>query len=200
MHRGNLPEIPVYLDSPMAIEATRVYARHQELFDEEAEELVKLGVIKGDLSRLNIAVTADESRALRNIKGPCLIMAGSGMCNAGRILHHLSYNLKYPETTVMITGYQGTGSLGKKLIEGEKKVRIFGKEVEVNAQIASLGGLSAHAGQSDLLKWFDELASSKPKLILTHGEETGRQALAMIIKKRYGITAILPGYGDVVTL
>jgi metallo-beta-lactamase family protein len=196
IHRGNLTEIPVYLDSPMAIEATRIYGKHHELFDDEAEEMVRLGIIKGDLSRLKIAVTSDESKALKDVEGPCLIMAGSGMCNAGRILHHLSYNLKYPETTVLITGHQGAGSLGRRLIEGEKKVRIFGKEVEVNAQIASLGGMSAHAGQSDLLKWFDATASSHPKLVLTHGENITRKTLAGIIEAKYGINSALPECGD----
>jgi metallo-beta-lactamase family protein len=200
VHRGNLPGLPVYLDSPMAIEATRIYGSHQELFDNETEELVRLGVIKGDLSLLNVSITAEESKALNDVSGPCMIMAGGGMCNAGRILHHLRHNLSFPETTVMIIGYQSAGSLGRKLIDGEKRVRIFGEEIEVKASISSLGGLSAHAGQSDLLSWFDAIAPSKPKLVLSHGEERGRTALAEIIKAKYDITALLPEYGDTITL
>jgi metallo-beta-lactamase family protein len=198
--RGNLPDIPVYLDSPMAIEATRVYFNHQELFDDETEELFRHGAIKGDFSRMQISVSADDSKALANVSGPCIILAGGGMCNAGRILHHLRHNLQLPETTVMIIGYQGAGTLGRRLIDGEKKVRIFGEEIEVNAKIASLGGLSAHAGQSDLLQWFDSLASSRPKLVLSHGEKKGRDKLAAIIHERYGITAFLPEHGDTITL
>jgi metallo-beta-lactamase family protein len=198
--QGKPREIPVYLDSPMGIEATKIYAGHPELFDEEAEELFRLGVVKGDFSRMNISVTTDDSRALNNVPGPCMILAGAGMCNAGRILHHLQNNLHFPETTVMIIGYQGAGTLGRRLVEGQKKVRIFGKEVTVNADIATLGGLSAHAGQSDLLKWFEAVAPSKPKLILSHGEERGRKPLSEIVKAKYGISPLLPEFGDTVTL
>ncbi len=200
VQRGNLQEIPVYLDSPMAIEATRIYASHPELYDDEADEMVRLGVIKGDLSRINLSVTPDDSRALNEVKGPCMIIAGSGMCNAGRILHHLRHNLSSPETTVLIVGYQGNGSLGRRLLDGAKSVRIFGKEIEVNAKIASMGGLSAHAGQSDLVNWFDAMAASKPKLVLTHGEDRSRIVLAEIIQKRYGITPLMPNYGEIITL
>jgi metallo-beta-lactamase family protein len=200
VQRGNLPEIPVYLDSPMAVEATKIYAEHQELYDEEAEEMVRLGVIKGDLSRINLSVTAEDSKALNSIQGPCMIIAGAGMCNAGRILHHLRNNLSLPETTVMIVGYQGNGSLGRRLLDGYKTVRIFGEEIEVKAEVASLGGLSAHAGQSDLLKWFECVSASKPILVLTHGENRSRIPLAEVIRKRYGINPLLPEYGDTITL
>jgi metallo-beta-lactamase family protein len=200
IYRGNIREIPVYLDSPMAIEATKIYADHMELYDREAQEMVGLGVIKGDLSRLIVSVSAEESRALNNVEGPCMIIAGAGMCNAGRILHHLRHNLSKPETTVMIVGYQGHGSLGRRLLDGAGSVRIFGEDIEVKAEIASMGGLSAHAGQGDLLNWFDTVASSKPKLVLTHGEDKSRSALADIINERYGITAVLPQLGDSILL
>jgi metallo-beta-lactamase family protein len=199
VQRGNLQEIPVYLDSPMAIEATRIYAIHPELYDEEAEEMVRLGVIKGDLSRINLSVTADDSRALNEVKGPCMIIAGAGMCNAGRILHHLRHNLSNPKTTVLIVGYQGIGSLGRRLLDGAGSVRIFGKEIEVNAKIASMGGLSAHAGQSDLLDWFNAVSASKPRVVLTHGEDKSRKALAEIILRKYGITPVIPVYGETLT-
>jgi len=199
-HRGNLPEIPVYLDSPNAIEATKIYLKHQELFDEEADDLFKTGVIKGDLSGMRISESVEDSRALYDAEGPCMIMAGSGMCHAGRILHHLKKNLQYPETTVIIIGYQGHGTLGRKLVDGERKVKIFGEEIIVNAQIAPLGGLSAHAGQSDLLQWFDAIAPSRPKLVLSHGEERGRIALAEKIKAKYGISPILPVYGETISV
>ncbi len=200
VHRGNLPEIPVYLDSPMAIAATRIYARHQELYDEEAEEMVRLGVVKGDLSRLQLSVTAEESMALNKVSGPCMIMAGAGMCNAGRIIHHLRHNLRYPETTVMIIGYQGAGTLGRRLVDGDKTVRIYKEDIPVNAHIASLGGLSAHAGQSDLLRWFDAVAFSRPRLVLTHGEDRERRTLSEAIRSKYGIKAVLPEYGETITI
>jgi metallo-beta-lactamase family protein len=200
VHRGNLPEIPVYLDSPMAIEASRIYLDHNELYDDEMIDMFRSGAIKGDFSKMNISLTAEDSKALSNIEGPCMIIAGAGMCNAGRILHHLRHNLSKHETTVMMVGYQGHGSLGRRLLDGAKTVRIFGKEVEVNAHIASMGGLSAHAGQTDLLNWFGHVSLSKPKLVLSHGEDRGRKPLAEIILKRYGITPILPEYGEVISL
>jgi metallo-beta-lactamase family protein len=200
VHRGNLPVIPVYLDSPMAIEATKIYLKYKELYDDETAELFRRGALKGDFSKMNISETAEESKALNNVEGPCMIIAGAGMCNAGRIVHHLRHNLPHPETTVMIVGYQGNGSLGRRLLEGVKKVKIFGNEVEVNANIAHMGGLSAHAGKSDLLKWFDPISESKPKLVLSHGENRGRVPLAETIRIRYGITPVLPEYGDEITL
>lgn len=195
---GTFPEIPVYLDSPMAIEATKIYMKHPELFDKEAMELLDKGVIKQDLPRLHTCETAEESMALNSVPGTAIIMAGAGMCNAGRILHHLRHNLWKPETTVLIVGYQGQGSLGRQLVEGAKKVRIFGEEILVKAKIYSLGGLSAHAGQTDLVHWFDAMAASKPRLVLTHGEDRARIPLAALIQQKYGITAELPEFGAVV--
>jgi len=200
VHRGTLPGIPVYLDSPMAIEASKIYLNHNELYDDEMVGMFSSGAIKGDFSKMNLSVTAEDSKALTAVEGPCMIIAGAGMCNAGRILHHLRNNLSKAETTVMMVGYQGNGSLGRRLLDGAKTVRIFGEEIEVNAHIASMGGLSAHAGQSDLLNWFDKVSASKPKLVLSHGEDKGRKPLAEIIRKRYGITPILPEYGEVITL
>jgi metallo-beta-lactamase family protein len=196
----HFPEFPVYLDSPMAIEATRIYAKHQELFDEETMALVKAGALKGDLSGIHISQTSEDSIALNNVEGPCMIIAGAGMCNAGRILHHLRHNLWNPDTFVVIVGFQGEGTLGRKLVDGAKKVRIFGEEIAVNAHIATLGGLSAHAGQSDLLQWFYAMAGSKPRLVLSHGEDRARKPLATIIEQRYGIRAILPKFGDIIKL
>lgn len=200
VHRGNLEQIPVYLDSPMAVEATKIYLKHKELYDDEAAKLFQQGVIKGDFSQMHICKTAEESMALNEISGPCMIIAGSGMCNAGRILHHLKHNLWKPQTTVMMVGYQGEGSLGRKLLNGDSKVRIYGEEVVVKAKIASMGGLSAHADQSGLMKWFDSLAVSKPHLVLSHGEDKGRKPLAKLIKKRYDIEAILPEYAETIKL
>jgi metallo-beta-lactamase family protein len=195
-----IEEIPIYLDSPMGIEASKIYAKHIELYDKEALDLVNRGVIKGDLSRIHVSESSEESKALNGLEGTCMIIAGSGMCNAGRILHHLRHNLSNPHTSVMITGYQGKGTLGRKLIEGAKTIRIFGEEIAVNAEIHSLNGLSAHAGQSDLLRWFDAMASSKPRLVLSHGEDRARIPLAELINKKYGIQAVLPEYGEVIEL
>jgi metallo-beta-lactamase family protein len=129
-----------------------------------------------------------------------MIIAGSGMCNAGRILHHLRHNLWMPETSVIIVGYQAEGSLGRQLVDGAKTVRIFGETISVKAQVHLLGGLSAHAGQSELLRWFDVVAGSKPRIVLSHGEDKGRKPLADLISIRYGLSPVLPEYGEVIEL
>lgn len=191
---------PIFLDSPMAIEATNIYMRHRELFDEAMTKYIAEKPLRADLKTMKVCVTAEDSRQINDVPGPCLIMAGAGMCNAGRILHHLKQNLWKPETHVMIVGFQGRGSLGRQLVEGEKLVSIHGEKVAVKAQVHTLGGFSAHAGQTDLLHWFSALASSKPRVVLTHGEDEPRTALAELIRKQFKLTPTLPGMGDVVEL
>jgi metallo-beta-lactamase family protein len=199
-HRGDFPRFPVFLDSPMAIEATNIYMKHTELYDEEAMELERSGELKADLSHVNMSITPEESKAINDVEGPCMIIAGAGMCNAGRILHHLRHNLWKPETSVIIIGYQAEGTLGRQLVDGAKTVRIFGETIAVKASVHLLGGLSAHAGQTELLRWFDVVAGSKPKIVLSHGEDKGRIPLGEIISNRYGLTPVLPGYGQVIGL
>jgi len=198
--KGGLPRFPIYIDSPMAIEATRIYMSHPELFDEEMKEFVGSGEMDLDKGYIRPTQTADESKHLNDVEGPCMIIAGSGMCNAGRIKHHLRHNLWKPETSVLIVGYQAQGTLGRKLVEGDKSVNIFGERIAVRAQIHKLGGFSAHAGQSDLLAWFNALAPARPRVVLTHGEEKSRIPLSEIIRHRYGLQPFLPQYGESVEL
>jgi metallo-beta-lactamase family protein len=127
-------------------------------------------------------------------------MAGSGMCTAGRILHHLRHNLPHPETVVLMVGYQSPGSLGRRLVDGARAVSIFGERVPVRASTYTLGGFSAHAGQSGLLDWFATMAPSRPRLVLAHGEDRARQPLAALIRERHGIRAECPNLGDVVEI
>jgi metallo-beta-lactamase family protein len=191
---------PIFLDSPMAIEATKIYAKHRELFDEGMTKFVAEKPLRADLKTMKMCATAEDSMKINDVAGPCLIMAGAGMCNAGRILHHLKQNLWKPDTHVLIVGYQGHGSLGRRLVEGEKLVSIHGEKVAVKAQVHTLGGFSAHAGQSDLLTWFSAIAPSKPRVILTHGEDGPRHALAAKIQQRYQVSATLPAMHDVIEL
>jgi metallo-beta-lactamase family protein len=127
-------------------------------------------------------------------------MAGAGMCNAGRIVHHLKANLWKPNTHVLIVGYQGHGSLGRRLVDGEKEVRIFGEKIMVKAKIHTLGGFSAHAGQTDLLHWFSMIAPSKPRVILTHGEDDQRGALAKLIQQKFRLPSKSPTMGEAIEL
>ncbi len=194
--QGALPRIPVYIDSPMAIEATRIYRNHPELFDEEMLELLTSGDEALDRKYFRPTSTAEESRRLNDLEGPCIIIAGSGMCTAGRILHHFRHNLWKPSTSVLIVGYQAEGTLGRQLVDGARSVRIFGERIAVRASVHKLGGFSAHAGQSELLHWFNAIAPARPKVILVHGEDHAREALAQVIRHRYGLTPLLPGYGQ----
>jgi metallo-beta-lactamase family protein len=197
---GALPKFPVFLDSPMAVEASRIYLHHPELMDEEFRALERVHPILEDLSTVHATATPEESQALNTAAGPCLIMAGSGMCNGGRILHHLKYNLWRPETAVLIVGFQAAGTLGRELVEGRKTVKIFGEPIAVKASVHTLGGFSAHAGQTDLLRWFGAMAASRPRVVLCHGEDAARQALAAKLQEQYQIEAVLPGLGESVTL
>ena len=197
---GQVERFPVYLDSPMAIEASKVFARYPDLYDEDLLRLKKSGTAPLDPKWFTPSVTADDSKKLNEIQGPCMILAGAGMCTGGRILHHLKANLANPQTHVMIVGFQTEGSLGRRLVNGDKLVRIHGEEVSVNASIHTLNGFSAHAGQTELLNWFAPLGPRKPKVALTHGEQPQRNALAALLRERFGIQPRLPQLGEVIEL
>lgn len=197
---GTVKPFPIYLDSPMAIRASEVYLRYPDLFDDEAKAMERACDIARTQKCVQPTPTAQDSMKLNDVPGPCLIMAGSGMCNGGRILHHLKHGLWQPDTHVLIVGFQGHGTLGRMLVDGAESVRIFGEEIAVKAKIHTLNGFSAHAGQSELLKWFSHLAPSRPQVVLTHGEAKGREPLAEKILQRFGLKAVLPTQGDVVKL
>jgi len=198
--RQTLPKFPVYLDSPMAVEASKIYLNHQELMDNELKALQRVRPLREDLDTLKATASPEESQALNSTPGPCLIMAGSGMCNGGRILHHLKYNLWRPETSVLIVGFQAAGTLGRRLVDRAETVRIFGETIAVRAGVHTLGGFSAHAGQSDLLRWFGAMAGSKPRVVVCHGEDKARATLADLLRQRYGVDATLPAFGESVSL
>lgn len=191
---------PVFVDSPMAIEAGKVFALHPDLFDEEATDWKKQGLLPLDRTWFKFITSADESKQLNDINGPCVILAGAGMCNGGRIQHHLKYNLPSATTHVIIVGYQGYGSLGRQLVDGAKQVKIYGETVPVAATVHTLNGLSAHAGQNDLLKWFASLGRANSRVVLTHGEDPQREALASEIEKSYSIKPLLPQLNEVIEI
>jgi metallo-beta-lactamase family protein len=197
---GAIPLMKICLDSPMAVEATEAYFRHRNLFDEEAIAHEKRGDLRPTRERLQYVRTADESKALNSLDGPMMIIAGSGMCDGGRIVHHLRHNLPSPKTAVVIVGFQSPGSLGRRLVDGVPEVRIFGETVPVRASIHTLGGFSGHAGRDDLLKWSKPLAASKPKWVLTHGEPDPRESFRDALKGAYGIDAVCPLMHDVIEL
>jgi metallo-beta-lactamase family protein len=198
--KKKVPPFPIFLDSPMAIQALNIYVRHRDLFDEGMTKFIAEKPLREDLKTMKLCVTAEDSMKINDQQGPCFIMAGAGMCNAGRILHHLKQNLWKPDTHVLIVGYQSPESLGRRLVEGAKLVTIHGEKVVVKAQVHTLGGFSAHAGQTDLIAWFSAIAPSKPRVVLTHGEDKQRDTLARIIKERFRLPSLLPKMGEVITV
>jgi metallo-beta-lactamase family protein len=195
---GKVKPFPVFLDSPMAIEAWQIYSRHVELFDDEMLRYTQERPLGEDLRTLRTTTTPEESKAINDCPGPCLIMAGAGMCNAGRILHHLRQNLWKSEAHVLIVGFQSADSLGRQLVDGAKSVTIFGEKIAVKATIHTLGGFSAHAGQTELLGWAGAVAPANPRMVITHGEDGPRQALADAIKKTYGLACAMPAMNEVI--
>ena len=199
-HRGVVRPFHVYLDSPMAIEASKEMVTHPELFDEELLEWKSRGLLPLDKAWFHASVTARDSQSLNDVEGPCLILAGAGMCNGGRILHHLRHGLPRDNTHVLVVGYQTRGSLGRRLVERAKSVSIFGEKIFVHAKVNTLGGFSAHAGQSDLLKWIVPLAPSRPRIIITHGEDAPRKTLGSIIHQRFGLHSQLLSQGNTIEI
>ncbi|NJN15213.1 MAG: MBL fold metallo-hydrolase [Oscillochloris sp.] len=197
---GAVQPFPVYLDSPLAIRALEVYRRHPELADREAAALIRSGGWLDGIEQLELCVSSNDSRAINDVRGPCLIIAGSGMCTGGRIVHHLRHNLWRRETVVLFVGYQAVGTPGRRIIDGAQYVRIFGDDIAVRARVATLGGFSAHAGRSELLAWLEPLAAAQPRVVLTHGEDTARAALADAIRSRYNINAEVPTFGEKIAL
>jgi metallo-beta-lactamase family protein len=183
---------PVYIDSPMGIETTQLYKNHPELFDDDARELLKNGDSPLNFPLLKMIRTAEESKKLNFSRDPMVVIAGSGMCTGGRIVHHLLHGLSRPDTQVVIVGYQGQGTLGRRLVDGAKQVRIFGVPVEVRATIHTLGGFSAHAGQSVLAAWAKAVNPKPKRLILTHGEPAARDALAAKLEREWGVKGEKP--------
>ncbi len=198
--RRVVPSFPIYVDSPMAVEATRICERHVDLYDEDFHAMQREKPIREDLATVRAVPTAEDSKRLNDLEGPCLILAGSGMCTGGRIVHHLKQNLWREGTSVIFVGFQVPGTLGRQLVDGAKSVFIFGERIVVRARIHTLGGFSAHAGQSELLEWFAQMAPSRPRVILTHGENRAREALAGALRERFRLGSEAPPAGQALTL
>lgn len=195
--QGKLPQdMPVFVDSPLAIRATEVFKRHRELFDEDAQALLSKGDDPFELPNLRYTLSVEESQAINSHEGPCIVISASGMCNAGRIKHHLKHNIWRPGASIVFVGYQSVGTPGRKIIERAGKITLFGEDVEVAARIYTINGFSAHAGQSQLLDWLKPLVSgpSKPQVVLVHGEEKAQSMLAGLLGSQFGVRPIVPGY------
>lgn len=188
-------DFPVYMDSPLAIEATQIFMRNQDsCFDEEAMEYVQRGENPIGVSGLIPAVTSDESKAINVDKRSKVIISASGMCEAGRIKHHLKHNLWKPENTILFVGYQAEGTLGRRLLDGAKRVTLFGEEVQVNARIVQMPGMSGHADRQGLLDWIQHIQGVK-KVFVNHGESTSADAFRDTLQQTLGLDAYAPYSG-----
>ena len=186
----------VYVDSPLAIEATRVFAENYlDCYDTDAMALVQKGINPLTFLGLEVAVTPDDSMAINFDKSPKVIISASGMCEAGRIRHHLKHNLWRPECTILFVGYQAIGTLGRNIIEGEKEVRLFGETITVNAHIEELAGVSGHADKKGLLNWVNHFEKKPERVFVVHGEDLVCEDFTKCLKEEYGYNAFAPYSG-----
>ncbi|UYG02670.1 MBL fold metallo-hydrolase [Halomonas sp. LR3S48] len=200
-HEGRLRQQMVFLDSPMAIRVTELYHRARKSLD--ADDLKVLNIAaSGDTSRylpiLRMTRTVEESIAINRIHGGAIIIAGAGMCTGGRIVHHFRYNLEKPNTRLVIVGFQAAGTLGRQLVDGAERVRVLGQELTVKAKVHTIGGFSAHAGQSQLIGWAGAFRE-RPRFYLVHGEPETQQVLKSALAES-GIEAEIPAFGDRIEL
>lgn len=184
--KGRLPEMDIYVDSPMATQVTQITMRHGPLLDEEAATLMQWMRKNRGQPRINFIQDLEESIALHRIKSGAVIISASGMCDAGRIKYHLRHNLGRPECTILITGFQATGTLGRRIVDGAREVRIFDLKVPVRADVYTIGGLSAHADQSALLGWLGHFKPAPRHTFIMHGEQVTADLFAGVIRKRLG--------------
>lgn len=191
-----IPKIPLYVDSPMAIDVTEIFNRYPDDFDEESRRILENERSLFHYPLLTMTKDAEESRAINQLKGPAIIVAGSGMCTGGRIKHHLFHQISKPENTVLFTGFQAAGTLGRILIDRPREVRIFGQMLPVRAQIEKINGFSSHADQKELLQWLSGITSPIKKIFIVHAEKNVADQFAVILKERFKAGVVVPKYGD----
>ena len=191
-----LMRAPVYVDSPLAISATEVFRENMDLFDEDVKHAIASGDNPLEFPGLQFTVTAEESKALNEREEPCIIISASGMCEVGRIKHHLKHNLWNPKSTILFVGYQAPGTLGSRIVNGEKKVKIFGDEIAVNARIEYIEGYSGHADQEWLLNFVYSFISKPKHIFLVHGEPESQEVLKEKLEEQLPIPVHIPEWGE----
>jgi metallo-beta-lactamase family protein len=197
-----IPPMPVYVDSPLAIQITDVFKLHPECFDRETRALVREPGGPFDFPELRYTATAEESMAIDASSGPCIVIAGSGMCEGGRILHHLRRSVEDDKNCVLIVGYQASHTLGRRIAERRQRVRIFGVERDLRAEVVVLGGFSAHADQRELVEYVEEIRSRGPlsQVILVHGDPPAQRALREKLEATRPLVVRVPEEGEKLTI
>ena len=194
---NELRKIPVYIDSPLAIKATEVFKRNSHAFDKEAKDYIMKGDNPLDFENLHFTHSAEESKQLNFLSEPKIIISASGMCDAGRIRHHLKHNLWKKEASIVFVGYQAEGTLGRRLLDGEKCVKLFGEDIMVNAEIYNVEGFSGHADKPALLNWIGSFKEKPGRIFIVHGEKESKESFCIDVKEKFNIDCIIPEY-DVV--
>jgi metallo-beta-lactamase family protein len=197
---GSLPDIPIYLDSPLAIKATEIFRKNTQFYDEETMAIVNEGFDPFDMPNLRFTPSTEESIAINRKAGSAIVIAGSGMCTAGRIKHHLKHNLWREGASIVIVGFQAMGTTGRRIVDGEKRVRVFGEDVAVAARVFTIGGFSAHADQKGLMEWAAHFSAASPHVFVTHGEATASEALAEKLKHDLNLDVHIPTLGEALLL
>lgn len=200
MNKGTLPPVPIFVDSPLAVNVTQVFRDHPECYDEGTKAFLEDGRDPFGFRRLTYIRDGAESRKLNDMRGPMIIISPSGMCEAGRVLHHLRHNVGDPKNTVLLAGFQAENTLGRRLRDGFKQVRIFGIPTDVRAEIDCLEELSGHADSEELLTWMKPITPRLKKVFLVHGETERFQALKRQIQQRYDIETVIPQPGEIYEL
>ncbi|MBQ0041784.1 MAG: MBL fold metallo-hydrolase [Lachnospiraceae bacterium] len=197
----NYPDFPVYVDSPLAVEATGIFQKNiADCFDEEAMEIVRRGINPITFRGLNLAITSDESKMINFDDTPKVIISASGMCEAGRIRHHLKHNLWREECTILFVGYQAVGTLGRMLVDGAEEVKLFGETINVRATIKTLAGLSGHADKNGLIEWLSKFERKPDKVFIVHGEDSVTESFAACLRDEYDYDTYAPYSGSVYDL
>jgi len=195
-----IPHLMVFLDSPMAARITKVFRRHPELFDEEMTEYIEDNESPFNFPGLKIVGRSEESKAINHIKGTVMVIAGSGMCTGGRVKHHLVNNITRRESTIMFVGYQAVGTLGRLIVDGQKKVRILGRKYHVKAKVVRIHGFSAHADRDELFQWLSKLKKPPRKLFVVHGESESAHSFGDYVREKTGWEVTVPAYQNEIIL
>lgn len=193
---GKIPSIPVYVDSPLSTRATEVYMEHPDCYDDETQKWIREGNRPFEYKTLRYVRNVEESKSLNDKKGPMIIISASGMCEAGRILHHLAHSVEDEKNMVLITGYQARHTLGRRILNGESRIKIFGDEYDLKAEVGLINALSAHADKDGLLSAVKEMGENVKKVFIVHGEEDANRSLASEIKKLKRGEVIIPRPGE----
>ncbi len=195
-----IPPIPVYIDSPLAISATEIFRANRDCFDDETQEMIISGDSPLDFPHLIFTRTKEESKALTKGAKGAIIISASGMCTAGRVKFHLQNNLYRPESSIIFVGYQAEGTLGRRIVDGAKQVKIYGETIAVNASVYTLGGFSGHADQAGLLKWLSTNNNPAAKVFIVHGEEETALTFSKIISQKFNLSTHVPRWGEILDL